>query len=436
LAKDQFVNVVLTGIEGSTSEDDSKSGLAIENPAAHASLAETPQAKKRNVVLIHLESTRAQSVTPYNEDLKTTPFLNELAKESLLAERAYTTVPHTSKAVTSVNCGIFPHLVPETTEANPNGLPVPCLPSLLGQQGYNTAFFQSSTEDFENFKGLVKNFGYEEYYPLESMDQKGFVRTNYFGPEDDIMLKPSEDWLKKHEDAPFMAEYLLGTGHHDYRCLDTRYGHEDFSEDALVNSYLNCMRLQDIFLENLIDQYKKLGLYDNTIFVIYGDHGEGFGEHDRLLHGDTIYEEGLRIPLIIHAPGWFEGGERVEGLSNETDIAPTVLEMLGYELQGGEYPGYSLLREPPEDRTLNFSCITDRKCLASIKGNKKYIYHYGNQPEEVFDLSKDPLEKNNLASEYGTEDLDERRKDLLSWQSSVNAIYGSAATNAQEEGAP
>jgi lipoteichoic acid synthase len=194
LVRDQFVNVVLTGVEGSTSEkDDSKSRPAIENPAAHASLAETLQTKRRNVVLIHLESTRAQSVTPYNKDLKTTPFLNELAKESLLAERAYTTVPHTSKAVTSVNCGIFPHLVPEVTEAVPGGIPVPCLPSLLKQQGYSTVFFQSSTEDFENFKGLVKNFGYEEYYPLESMDQKGFVRTNYFGPEDDIMLKPSED---------------------------------------------------------------------------------------------------------------------------------------------------------------------------------------------------------------------------------------------------
>jgi arylsulfatase A-like enzyme len=233
-----------------------------------------------------------------------------------------------------------------------------------------------------------------------------------------------------------MAEYLTGTGHYGYECLGTRYGDQNFSNDDELNRYLNCLNYLDNFVKNLIDQYKELGLYDNTIFVIYGDHGEGFGEHDRLLHGDTIYEEGLRIPLIIHAPGWFENGERVQGLSNETDIAPTVLEMLGYELQGGEYPGYSLLREPPEGRTLRFSCITNRKCLASIKGDEKYIYHYGNQPEEVFDLSKDPLEKNNLASEYSTEDLDKRRKDLLSWQSSVNAIYGSEATSSQEEGAP
>src|SRR5215210_7125992 len=285
LSRDPFVNVVLTGFEEASNEEEASdagiTGQAVENSAADASLARTPQTEKRNVVLIHLESTRAGATTPYNSNLETTPFLDMLAKNSLLAERDYTVVPHTSKASVSVNCGIEPHLVQPTTEANPHGIPAPCLATLLKDQGYKSVFFQSSTQDFENFGGLVKNFGYEEYYPLESMDQEGFERTNYFGLEDDIMLMPSENWLKKHKDEPFLAEYLLGTGHHDYRCLDTRYGQEDFSDDALVNSYLNCMRLQDIFLQNLIDQYKELGLYDNTIFVIYGDHGEGFGEHGR-----------------------------------------------------------------------------------------------------------------------------------------------------------
>jgi arylsulfatase A-like enzyme len=271
---------------------------------------------------------------------------------------------------------------------------------------------------------MAENLGYKDYYPSESMDTEGFEATNYISYEDDIMLKPSETWLSEHKNEPFIAQYLTGSGHDDYRCLSTRYGSENFSDDDLLNRYLNCLRLQDIFLQNLFEQYKELGLYDNTIFVIYGDHGEGFGEHGRLLHGDTIWEEGLRIPLIIHAPGWFKGGQREEGLSNETDILPTVLEMLGYEVKDGEYPGYSLLHPLPDDRTLRFSCITERKCLASIKGSEKYIYHYDNQPEEVFDLSKDPLEKHNLADQYSREELDKRRQDLLSWRSAVDAQYG------------
>jgi arylsulfatase A-like enzyme len=221
-----------------------------------------------------------------------------------------------------------------------------------------------------------------------------------------------------------VAEYLTGTGHDDYRCLGTRYGSEHFSNDDLLNRYLNCMRLLDIFLQNLIDQYKELGLYEETIFVFFGDHGEGLGEHGRFLHGDTPYEEGLRVPLIIHDPKRFENGERVEGPSSHIDVLPTVLDMLGYEVKDGKYPGYSLLHPLPQDRTLRFSCISDPKCLASIKGNEKYIYHYKERPEEVFDLSKDPLEKRNLAEEYGKEELDERRGDLLAWLSRVKAEYG------------
>ena len=424
--RNPFVNLVLTGAKEATTEENAPEVGATtpptEHPAAHTNLVQTSQAGKRNVVLIHLESTRAQSVTPYNEELNTTPFLDELAENSLLAERAYTVVPHTSKASVSVNCGIEPHLVQPTTEANPAGIPVPCLAGLLKGQGYRTGFFQSSTKDFEDFEGLVKNFGYEDYYPLESMDTEGFEQTNYFGYEDDIMLGPSEDWLEEHNDEPFLAQYLTGTGHDDYQCLSTRYGSEDFSEEDELNRYLNCLRLQDIFLKNLFDQYKELGLYENTVFVIYGDHGEGFGEHRRFQHDDTMWEEGLKVPFLIHAPGWFERGERVKGLSNHTDIVPTVLEMLGYEVKDGEYPGYSLLHQIPEDRTLMFSCFHDKACMASLKGSEKYIYHHGNQPDEFFDLSEDPLEEENLADEKGKE-VEERREALLKWRSSVNATY-------------
>src|SRR5829696_9786416 len=99
--RNPVVNLVLTGaketIVGENDPDDvGATDPAVEHPAASAGLTESSLTEKRNVVLIHLESTRAGSVTPYNEDLNTTPFLNELAKKSLLAERAYTTVPHTS----------------------------------------------------------------------------------------------------------------------------------------------------------------------------------------------------------------------------------------------------------------------------------------------------------------------------------------------------
>jgi lipoteichoic acid synthase len=120
-------------------------------------------------------------------------------------------------------------------------------------------------------------------------------------------------------------------------------------------------------------------------------------------------------------------------LSNHADILPTVLELLGYEVKGGEYPGYSLLHQLPEDRTLMFSCFHQDACLASLKGPEKYVYHYDNQPDELFDLSKDPLEKNNLARERPKEEVDKRRKDLLEWRSRVNAKYEGRTVDHRDE---
>ncbi len=449
LARDPFVNVVLTGVEEASTETEGDEEATTETEAEeattekdnsdavlgaeHARLTQTSQTEKRNVVLVHLESTRAQSVTPYNEDLNTTPFLNELAKSSLLAEQAHVGgAPRSTLSNISVNCGIPPP--PRLgAEYHPGEVPVPCLAGLLRDQGYSTVFFSSNMDSFGDI--ATNNFGYQEvfappspYTPTQhwdmTMDTQKYVQISSFNYEEDIMLKPSENWLKEHKDKPFVAEYLTGTGHYDYQCLNTRYGSENFSEDDLLNHYLNCMRLLDIFLKNLIDQYKELGLYENTIFVLFGDHGEGLGEHGRFLHGDTIWEESLRVPLIIHDPKRSEDGERVKGLSSHIDVLPTVVEMLGYEVKDGKYPGYSLLHPLPSGRTLRFRCVSPHKCLASIKGNEKYIYHYSNQPEEVFNLSKDPLEEHNLADEYSKEELDKRREDLFAWFSRINAHYG------------
>jgi lipoteichoic acid synthase len=382
----------------------------------------TTATEKKNVVLIHLESARSRSMTPYNENLDTTPYLDTLAKKSLLAERAYTIVPHTSKAVTSINCGIDPHLVREITETEPGGVPARCLPELLKKQGYDSVWFSSATEHFEDRRDLVENFGYEDFRPVESMETGGFQKSNYFGYEDNIMLQPSKSWLQQHKGEPFLATYLGVTGHHDYRPID-RYGLKDYSNLPGLDHYQNEMRYLDFFVRNLIDQYKELGLYRDTIFVIYGDHGEGFGEHDHFQHDNTIYQEGLKVPFIIHAPGGFENGKRVETLSNQLDVLPTLFDMLGYKVTGGHYPGRSLVGPEQEDRTLYFSCFDEYRCLASIQGKEKYIYFFGNQPEEVYDLASDPLERNNIADELSRKELKDKRLQVLAWYSKVNATY-------------
>ncbi|MDN5696487.1 MAG: sulfatase-like hydrolase/transferase [Rubrobacter sp.] len=408
-----------------------------------ASLARTPSTGKRNVVLIQLESTRARSVTPYEsvtpsgedgtsgEDgagPEITPFLDRLARQSLVAENAYAAVPHTTNSLAAINCGIYPPSTPRATDGLAEDVPSRCMPKLLEEQGYNTAFFQSATENFESRRAVVNNFGYEDFFPLESMDKEGYERANYFSYEDDIMLEPSRRWLQQNKDQPFMATYLTGTAHDDYG-VPSRYGMKNFSEDPLLNRYQNTVRYQDFFVKNLIQQYKQAGEFENTVFVITGDHGEAFGEHGRFQHDKVPYEEGVRIPIMILDPqrqDWTNGGARVDEPANQLNLLPSVMGLLGYRIEGGEYPGEALWNLA-EDRTLNFSCWGTRECLASLEGDMKYIYNYGDRPDELYDLSRDPLEQNNLLAEASTSErqqADNRREELLTWRAKLEAIYG------------
>jgi arylsulfatase A-like enzyme len=416
-SRDVVVNMIVS--EVATPRVDVK--LAAGSLPTQTEFVRTQQTNRRNVVIVILESTRAKSATPYNKALETTPFLAELAHESLIFERAYAVVPHTSKALVASLCGVPPPLDTVRTESKPGIIPARCLPHLLKEHGYRTVFFQSATEDFERRPQLVENMGYEDFFATQDMSKEGFEETNYFAYEDNIMLNPSRQWLQENASEPFLATYLTATGHHQY-VVPSRYGMKRFVQDEELNRYLNTMRYQDFFLMNLFAQYMDLGLYDDTTFIIFGDHGEGFDEHGVKQHDNTIYDEGLHIPLIIHQPGRWENGEWVEPAVDELDILPTVADLLGYTTEGGTYPGTSAL-SPPEHRTLRASCYHERTCLASTTDDEKYIYHYGNKAEEYFDLARDPQERHNIIEHQSEERIEALRDDLLRWEARVQASY-------------
>jgi lipoteichoic acid synthase len=419
-ARDPVSNLVATELEQSRVEEAAKDARA-RHPLANARLTPTPRTERRHVALIHLESTRERSVTPYAPEIGTTPYLGALAKDSLLVERAYSTITHTSNAITSVNSGLYPSPDTDIVEAEPGGIPDRCLAELLGEQGYKSAWFQSAEKTFENRPQLVQNFGYGHFQAYESMNRRGFQRANYLGYEDDVMLDSSRAWLEENASSPTLVTYLGVTPHDDYLPID-RYGRKRFSSRAMLDRYLNNIYYDDFWVENIIEQYKRLGLYEGTIFVIYGDHGEAFGEHGVYHHDGAIWEEGLRVPLIVHDPKRFDGGERVPGPAHHLDIAPTVIDMLGYEVVNGKYPGSTLLGLS-EERTLFFGCRPDLLSAARIQGHKKYIYHFGNQQEEYYDLKKDPLEKNNLISKVGRRELERLRSEVLAWHAEAAAAY-------------
>jgi len=388
------------------------------------SLVPTARTKKYNVVQIVLESQSLKSTTLGTPSLDTTPVLAELAKTSLVAKRAYTAMPHTTKSLIASNCGVAPPLDTSNSEALKGGLAAKCLPSLLNEQGYDTAFFQTATKNFENREKVVKNFGYRHFFPLEAFNKKGFSETNTLGYEDDVMLQPSLDWAAKQDGKPFSLEYMTLTAHSEY-VLPKGWKMKHYVDDETENHYLNAVRYQDEFVGKVIDGFKKLGLYDNTIFVIMGDHGEGFREHGRRLHNDTIWNEGIQIPYVIHAP-------KALGTQGTTIDAPvqnkwtlqTVADLLGYDIAGGEYEGASIRTPEKNTHPLMTGCWDIDQCVAYFPDDRhKYIYFFGYKVPQYYDVVADPHEEKDLFDTLSDKEADALKQKVLVWQAEVNARH-------------
>ena len=350
-ARNSVFNLAATFFEGVQATASTEKTDAWQ-PPTETELVAKPYLKKRNLVFIILESTRLFSTSLFNKELDTTPFLADLAKRSLWAKHAYSVIPRTSKSLLPIHCGIEPRPTMRIRETESTGIPAKCLPALLSEKGYHTAYFQTATEFFENRRNLVQNFGFKEFFPGDVHNTTGFERTNYHGYEDRVLLSPSLAWhrgrLKESPNKPFFVSYLTNTSHHLYGIpskfpvrqykLDHIKANGEYKGEnsrGLHNRYLNTLRYVDGFVKDLFQQYKDLGIYQDTVFVIVADHGEGFWEHDLFSHSNTIYEEGLRIPLLIHDPKRFRTGMVIDRPVQQPDILPTVVDLLGYEITGG-----------------------------------------------------------------------------------------------------
>lgn len=412
------VQLLVTPMREATAYPDGVSAdVQREGAAASTQLVPAAGEKRRNLVVITLESQRATSTLPDTRQ-PVTPVLDALARQSLTPSRGYSVLPHTSKALTAIQCGFAPPPDRDNTEADESSLPLPCLAELLGEQGYQTAFFQSATENFERRRGTVANLGFDFFQPVDAMPKAGFQRSNYFGFEDDIMLGPQRDWLATVGDAPFLLSMLTVTGHHDYTLEG--YDFIDFVDDPLLNAYLNSINYQDAFVGRVIDIFKELGLYEETVFVITGDRGEGFGEHRIFQHDNTIYEEGIRIPYLIHDPK--TDGRVLDQPANQLAILPTAVDAIGFDLISDHDYQPSLLSGKPQGPVVA-TCWARGRCTAVIDGDRKLIHHFGDRRDEVFDLAVDNNEMTDLAAATDEAWLDDMRELALQWYVDTEAWY-------------
>jgi arylsulfatase A-like enzyme len=212
----------------------------------------------------------------------------------------------------------------------------------------------------------------------------------------------------------FFLHYLPIAGHHPYATPERG----PFRESDDAGQYLNALHFGDAALGKFLDGLKARGLDTNTLFVIYGDHGEAFGQHEgNYGHTLFLYEENIRVPLVVALPGAWHEAKRVQRTASLIDVAPTLLDLLGLKAPE-DYQGASLL-EPRERAALFF---TDYSLpLAGIRdGRWKLITEVGSSRAKLFDLEADPRETRNVAGQY-PEPVTEWRRRLDEWTAAQKA---------------
>ncbi|GMV44580.1 MAG: hypothetical protein AMXMBFR64_62960 [Myxococcales bacterium] len=234
-----------------------------------------------------------------------------------------------------------------------------------------------------------------------------------------MLLGPALTWVDR-QPGPFLLTLLTVQPHHDYR-VPRGFERRPYSEDPDLDAHLNGVRYVDRFVGKVVDGLRERGLLDRTLVVVLADHGEGFGEHERRQHDNVIWEEGLRIPMVLAGAG-ITPGTRIPGLRQSIDVMPTVLDVLGFRVVQGALAGRSLVSTDGHEM-LRHACHYHTQCMAERRGPDKRIWHFDLRPAERFDLDADPWER----SPRRVEDPAALSGSLLGWKRDVAALYGDPA---------
>jgi arylsulfatase A-like enzyme len=387
--------------------------------AAHPAAGERP-----NLVLVILESTRRDSVPPYADPelWPVSPHLARWSRQAVVVDDMYSTVTHTSKALVGILCGMYPRLRMPISEAQPGGLELPCLPALLGQAGYRTAFLQSALASFENRGGLVGNMGYERAGFQETLGgEAGIRRAGYLGGDDLALAPPALSWMAEGGEAPFFLTLLTSVAHHPYQIPDVRAPWLGDTREQ----YLLALHYQDRLVGDLLAGLERMGRLEDTVVLVLGDHGEAFGEHGRLQHDAVPYAEVVHVPfLVLGQERWIGPPRRLDGLRHQVDLLPTLLRLAGIDWEG-ELPGADLFAAAGHERVFSFCWYTDF-CAAMRDGEHTWIYHFGRRGTELYSAA-DPEQTLDLADGVTEEERREAEARILAMKLSIDRFWSARA---------
>jgi lipoteichoic acid synthase len=346
--------------------------------------------KGRNVILAILESTGARHLGAYGRSPDPTPNLTALARRSIVFERAYAVYPESIKGLFSTLCSRYPAF--DTPPELYADAACASLPRTLAAAGYRTALFHSGRFEYLGMASIVGGRGFGL---LEDAGAIGGQVNSSFGVDDASTVRRMLQWIRSlGKEEHFFLTYLPVAGHNPYEV--TRPGPFNGRDD--FTRYLNALHEGDEALGELLTGLRALGIEDDTVVIVAGDHGEAFGEHPgNFAHTMFIYEENLHVPYLIAAPGLDNPQRRVQRVASTIDTAPTILDLLGLPTETA-HEGTSLLR--PESRMALFFTDYSIGWLGLADGCWKYLFEMDSDRSRLFDVCADPGETRDRALEF------------------------------------
>jgi arylsulfatase A-like enzyme/Tfp pilus assembly protein PilF len=378
--------------------------LAANAPTLHPSLA------RPNIILITLDTTRADRMGFLGSKRGLTPNLDAMAQQGVVFTRAYSHVPITTASHTTILTGTYPQF----NRVNDFGVPLssklPYLPDLLHAQGYHTGAFVGSLI-LDPLDGTAPGFdrGFEIYDAGFHLRRHGADRYKSVERRAGDVVNHALAWLSQLPNGPFFLWVHLYDAHDPYDPP------APFKARFAAQPYDGEIAYADSAVGKLIDEIRKHGLYDETLVAVMADHGESLGAHGENTHGIFLYDETLHVPLLFKLPAGRAGGKRIEARARLVDVAPTILQEAGIpapkEMQGESLSGLMKPKSQPAVASAGASATGEERSAyaetdyphrafgwSSLRAIRTGKYLYIRAPErELYNQSADPEAAHNLA---------------------------------------
>lgn len=427
--------------------------------------AERANAERANIVVIALDTQRADHLGCYGYERDTSPNLDAFAAESVLFERCYAPNIPTHPSFTTMFSGKeeITHDIVNIGGGAPIREGVRLLPEILAEHGYTTAAVDNMRRHFTRGFERYLTYEWDRSDPTvlrraETVNEKAlpllqdlvrgkrpfFCFLHYWDPHTPLLPPPDYRRLFYPDEAdPYDV---------NNHSMDEAWSWEPFKwyfhdwmpgvtdAEYVINLYDGSIRYMDHHLAKVFDALEPVR--DETVVVVTADHGENLNEQLGYFDHHGLYEQNVRIPLLISAPGRLPAGRRVPGFVQNTDIAQTLLDLAGIP-QREDMEGLSLLPSIFGVRDGNYSEIYLSEATWEVKRavrtqRWKFIRSlepdpHGRPMKELFDLEADPLEQDNLA-ERRPEVVQELEAKLDAWLAGRLAETGRIVDPLEEQG--